>query len=175
MNSKISRQMSYFLRHHPDKLGVDMDSEGWVEIDQFLEKLNERFPIDRALLGHIVETNNKKRFIIKDDKIRASQGHTWKGVKITFKEKIPPVTLYHGTTTKRFEKIKKQGLLPMGRHHVHLSDNEETAMSVASRHKNETPLILKIDTKKMVADNVKFFISDNGVWLTDEVKKDYFK
>ena len=59
----------------------------------------------------------------------------------------------------------------MKRHHVHLSQDLETAKNVGSR-KGEF-CILKIDAKKMKEDNIKFFISENNVVLTDYIDPKY--
>jgi putative RNA 2'-phosphotransferase len=117
-----------------------------------------------AELAAVVATNNKKRFEIVDGKIRASQGHSI-SVDLGYEPKDPPATLYHGTSWDLLEPIKKQGLLKMGRHHVHLSQDVETARIVAARRKR--PVVLVIEASKMI-DSV-FYQSANGVWLVDKV------
>ena len=65
----------------------------------------------------------------------------------------------------------------MNRNYVHLSKDIETATNVGARHKSnkyEKVIIITIDTKKMYADGIKFFVSDNGVWLTDDIDSQYF-
>ena len=54
----------------------------------------------------------------------------------------------------------------------HLSPDEETAINVGSRHGK--PYVIKIDCQKMLADGCKFFLSNNGVWLTEMVLPEYF-
>ena len=88
------------------------------------------------------------------------------------KEATPPDILYHGTATKFLESIYKKGLLPGTRLYVHLSSDEETAINVGSRHGK--PYVIKIDCHKMLADGYKFFLSNNGVWLTEKVLPKYF-
>lgn len=167
---EISRSLSYWLRHKPGDL--ILDKNGWCSTESILLKTS----ISMEELEDIVETNNKKRFSFNDDKtkIRANQGHSIK-VDVQLEKKIPPVTLYHGTSPKNYESIKKKGLEKRNRNHVHLSDNKFTATSVGSRHckNNEKPKIIEIDTRQMVKDGVDFFLSANGVWLTDKVDKKY--
>ena len=84
---------------------------------------------------------------------------------------MPPVVLYHGTTANALPIIMKHGLLPMSRHHVHLSHTVETAKSVAARRKGG--IILQVDCKLMVEKDFTFFLSDNGVWLIDKVPAEF--
>ena len=126
----------------------------------------------RPILDEIVATNNKQRYEYSPDgrKIRARQGHSIP-VDVELKEATPPDILYHGTATKFLESIYKKGLLPGTRLYVHLSQDEETAINVGSRH--GTPFVIKIDCQKMLADSCKFFLSNNGVWLTEKVLPEY--
>ena len=124
--------------------------------------------ISQSELEYVVKNNSKNRFSISDNKksIRANQGHSVK-IELGLSSKIPPIKLYHGTTLNSYEKIKKDGLLKMNRNHVHLSSDIETAKQVGSRHGK--PIVLVIDCEKMITENIKFYQSDNGVWLTDYV------
>jgi len=120
----------------------------------------------------------KQRFALRSENgiefIRANQGHSTETVAVTFKEATPEHALYHGTTMERLEKIEASGgLKPMSRHHVHLSADQPTAEIVARRWKGEQPCILKIDAKRMIRNGFKFFLSENGVWLTDSVPMEY--
>jgi len=170
-DTKISKKLSYHLRHRPDELDLEMDFEGWVNIKDVLTGLK----ITREELDRVVATNSKKRFKISGNKIRASQGHTWKSVKLSFPEKTPPDLLYHGTTHQRFNLIYKSGAIKkMERHHVHLSSDFKDAMEVGKRHRNETAKVILIDAKTMLEDGKKFYLSDNNVWLTEEVEVKYF-
>ena len=59
------------------------------------------------------------------------------------------------------------------RQHVHLSSNVETALNVGRRHGR--PFVFKILARQMFSDEYEFFLSDNGVWLTDNVPTKYLK
>jgi len=164
-----SREISYLLRHNPK--GLNMDKEGYVLVNDLLTKIG----ITKEELDWVIDNNDKKRFAYSDDetKIRASQGHSIK-VDIDFKEVRPPMKLYHGTTPENIKSIMKTGLNKMKRHHVHLTDNLNTAKSVGKRYsKNKSPEILEINAGAMYADGYKFYLSDNGVWLTDNVPSKY--
>ena len=165
---EISKHLSYVLRHRPDSIGIHLDSHGWANVSLLLDKMK----ISQAELEYVVFNNSKNRFSISDDKqsIRANQGHSVK-IELGLSSKIPPNKLYHGTTMNSYEKIKKEGLLKMNRNHVHLSSEIETAKQVGSRHGK--PIILVINCEMMIAENIKFYKSENGVWLTDFVNPKY--
>jgi putative RNA 2'-phosphotransferase len=91
---------------------------------------------------------------------------------MTFKVGVPPVRLYHGAGQVVLDEILKSGLKPMSRHHVHLSKDLETAEQVGGRRRSGY-VILEVDAKAMLADGIKFYISENGVWLVDHVPAKY--
>ena len=172
---KKSRFLSLVLRHKPETIGLALDENGWVAIDSLLEAANaHNRTLTRAELDEIVATNNKKRFAISQDglRIRASQGHSL-DVNLELQPRTPPPILYHGTAVCFLPSIRKKGLQKMNRQHVHLSSTEETAKDVGSRH--GTPAILLVKAGVMDTDGYSFFLSDNGVWLTDTVPTAYLE
>jgi putative RNA 2'-phosphotransferase len=172
----VSRLLSAALRHKPDILDIKLDKNGWVNVDELLFKLYDvkGHSIYLDDLIEIVETNDKKRFAFNEDKtkIRASQGHSVP-VDLELKRQKPPSFLYHGTVRKSVNKILKSGMSKMSRHAIHLSVDTETAVNVGSRRGK--PILLKIFAGAMHVDGYKFYKSDNGVWLTDEVPAKYLK
>lgn len=174
--TKKSKALSRVLRHRPDAVGITLDKHGWCDVEELLEKLAAIGTVlSREQLDHIVEHNDKARFALSDDgaRIRATQGHSVTGVDLQLREKTPPPVLYHGTTRKSIEAIMRQGLLPMNRHHVHLSPDVATATAVGSRR--GPVVILVVDTFRMHRDGHRFFISENNVWLTKHVPPKYLR
>jgi putative RNA 2'-phosphotransferase len=168
---KIGRRISYLLRHNPEDLS--MDKNGWVKVSELLYKLD----ITKSMLDSIVDTNDKKRYSYNEDMtfIRANQGHSI-DVDVELDKRIPPVVLYHGTSPDYVKPILKRGLNKMKRQHVHLSIDHDTALNVGKRHsKIKFPVILIVDCKSMVKDGYVFYLSNNGVWLTDQVPSKYLK
>lgn len=172
-NENISKFLSLVLRHKPETIGIDLDENGWTNVQILIEKLNQNnFTVDLETLKNIVATNNKKRFAFNQDNslIRANQGHSI-SIELGLKEQMPPDVLLHGTAERFAESILKTGLIKQQRQHVHLSTNIETAKSVGARHGK--PIIFEIAAKKMFEDGFIFYVSDNGVWLTDNVPVKY--
>lgn len=165
----ISKLLSLVLRHEPEHIGLILDNEGWAHVPELIEKINQKgIRLDMATLQIIVDTNDKKRFSFNDDKtrIRASQGHSIE-IELNLAAQIPPAVLFHGTADKNLAAIRENGLHKMDRQHVHLSAHEETAWKVGQRHGK--PVILVIQALAMHEQGNKFYLSDNGVWLTDHV------
>ena len=184
MNSERSKYLSYLLRHKPEAANLSLDKEGWCPLDQLLE--NTDFTLEE--LEKIVAEDAKGRYSFQywemadagipttrePISIRANQGHSTSSVRLTFKKAVPPVKLFHGAGQAVLDKIRKDGLKPMSRHHVHLSADLETAEQVGGRRRSGY-IILEVDAKSMLADGIEFFLSDNGVWLVDHVPAKYLK
>jgi putative RNA 2'-phosphotransferase len=144
-------------------------------VTELLEKINKKgTTVDRATLQIVVDTNDKKRFAFNEDvtMIRANQGHSIE-VDLALQVQKPPAMLYHGTVAKFIDSIKKDGLQKMSRQHVHLSKEIETATTVANRRRK--PIILTIDTVSMVKEGFAFYLSENNVWLTDQVPSKFIQ
>lgn len=179
MNEKqlieLSKFLSLVLRHQPETIGIHLDENGWVNVDELLEKSNKfGKPFDKETLFHLVATNSKKRFALNEtkEKIRASQGHSV-NVDLGYVPQNPPTYLYHGTGEKSVASILISGLEKRSRQHVHLSLDLETALKVGERHGK--PFVFLVHSEKMFADNFQFFLSENGVWLTDHVPLKYLE
>lgn len=171
---KKSKFMSYILRHCPESIELDMDDQGWVLTSDLVSKSNGKLTLDDVI--EIVNTDEKGRYQFNDnrDKIRATQGHSTDKVNITFQRILPPKVLYHGTNEETYKLICNDGLLkPMSRHHVHLSGDIETAQMVGSRRKG-TLKIIEVNAERMAEAGYEFYISDNGVYLTETVPVVYF-
>ena len=174
-DAKISKFLSYLLRHKPETIGLTLDKQGWANIDELIDKANlsNNGPtLNRTLIETVVRTNDKKRFIISKDgqKIRAAQGHSV-DVDLQLKPMEPPKFLYHGTATRFLDSILKEGLKSQQRQYVHLSKDVQTATQVGQRYGK--PVILTINALLMHKHGFKFYLSENEVWLTKAVPADF--
>ena len=126
------------------------------------------------ILEQIVRTDSKQRYSFNDDKslIRANQGHSV-NVDVELKEKEPSEYLYHGTGEKYVKSINQDGLIPKSRLYVHLSKDIKTAENVGKRHGKE--VVYRINSGQMYRDGYKFYLSENGIWLTKEVPIKYLE
>ncbi|MFD9716650.1 RNA 2'-phosphotransferase [Streptomyces sp. NPDC059076] len=170
---KVSKYLSRHLRHSPERIGITLDAGGWVAIDVLMRAAAEHgFPLTRPELDHVVAVNDKRRFTVDGPRIRANQGHTVE-VDLGLPPAEPPAYLYHGTVAAHLAAIRGEGLRPMNRHHVHLSPDRETATRVGARRGR--PVVLSVDCGAMHRAGHVFFVSANGVWLTDTVPPEYLR
>ncbi len=170
---KISKYLSKHLRHAPEKLGLKLAPGGWVQVEELLLACDRaHFSISRAELEEVVSRNDKQRFAFDPthERIRANQGHSIE-VDLQLEPAVPPAVLYHGTGHRAVKSILNGGLRKMSRHHVHLSQDMETARKVGARH--GSPVIFAVDTAGMAAAGFTFYCSNNGVWLVEQVPSNY--
>jgi putative RNA 2'-phosphotransferase len=170
---KVSKFLSLVLRHKPEQIGLVLNREGWANIDELIEQAGAHgMPLTHALIAKVVATSDKRRFALDPagQRIRANQGHSI-DVDLGLEPREPPEVLFHGTSAKSLAAIRTEGLEPGERQHVHLSPDETTAIKVGRRHGR--PVVLRIDAARMAAAGHLFFLSTNGVWLTDSVPTEF--
>jgi len=160
MSVKLSKRLSYILRHAPESVGITLDSGGWVDLAKLCVAMN----VGVQYIEETVASDSKKRYEIIDGRIRASQGHSVE-VSLGYVEKLPPAVLYHGTHIGVRDKILDYGIRKMDRHHVHLSVDMETARAVGGRRGEA--VIFGVHAIRMMGS--KFYESTNGVWLVDYI------
>lgn len=172
---RISKFLSFVLRHQPEAIDLELDSGGWARIDDLIEKTgNSRRPLTDALIREVVEKDDKQRYALSDDgqKVRARYGHSIE-IDLEIDPVEPPEILYHGTASRNLGPIHMNGIVRGGRQYVHLSPDIETATEVGRRHGN--PVVLEIMAREMHDDGTRFFLTENGIWLTDEVPPKYIR
>ncbi|MDI0267872.1 RNA 2'-phosphotransferase [Clostridioides difficile] len=172
---RLSVFISLILRHKPETIGIKLDNYGYADVNELIGNINSTGRnINMEILEQIVKEDNKQRYSFNEDrsKIRANQGHSIK-VNVELKELRPPKCLYHGTTIRFLDNIKKEGIVRKSRLYVHLSNDIDTAIKVGGRH--GVPIVLKVNTEKMYEDGYKFYLSENNVWLCDHIPFKYVK
>lgn len=169
MKKNFGKELAFLLRHDKD---YEFLEGGYREISDLVR--NHGFTKEQLI--EIVKTDDKGRYEFDNDrcprKVRARQGHSV-NVDVGLKEAIPPKVLYHGTSSRFIDLIKKEGIKKMSRLYVQLSSDIETAKEVGKRH-GGTTYIIEVGTDKMIEDGIKFFLSNNGVWLTDYINPKYY-
>lgn len=174
---KLSKTMAHALRHAPQNYGLTLDEEGWTDVEDLIKGLkahSKRFKdVNIKDLQTVIESSNKKRFEIKDGKIRATYGHSLPS-KIKKKPAVPPEILYHGTTSKAAKSILESGLKPMGRQYVHLSLDKKSAYQVGLR-RTQKPVILKILARRAYENNINFYKEKDGIWLSDFIPAEFIR
>jgi putative RNA 2'-phosphotransferase len=165
--TRASKFLAYVLRHDPGSVGLTLGDGGWVGTGELLaaaKKHGRR--LDAAMIDRVLTAPGKKRYELRDGKIRASQGHSVQ-VDLGLEPVEPPAVLYHGTVARSLDAIFAEGLRPGSRTHVHLSADTETATAVGARRGR--PVVLVVDAAAMSQAGHEFFQAANGVWLTAHV------
>jgi putative RNA 2'-phosphotransferase len=153
------------LRHNPEVAELELDGQGWTGVPEVVRALRRRFPeVDEGVLRELVHTNDKQRFVVEGQRIRAVQGHSVQ-VDLGLTPVTPPEHLYHGTKVHHLDSIFRQGLVRGARTHVHLSRSERLAETVA-RRKVGAPVILLVRAGELTGP---CYLTSNGVWLTQSV------
>ncbi len=172
---KVSKSLSYVLRHRPDTIGLMLGENGWVAVDALLRAFEEHDPFySRELIERVVAESDKQRFELSADRkqIRARQGHSVE-IDLGYEPAVPPDVLYHGTATRNLESIFDSGINKGNRHHVHMSTNKQTMLAVGMRHGK--PALLAIDAKRMHEQGYTFYVTGNNVWLTEHVPAEFIE
>ncbi len=169
----LSKFMSFVLRHKPQNFGLVPDEYGFVEIEDLLTVLKNRYGnIQSSDIETVVQNCPKKRFEIKGEKIRARYGHSV-DVMLDREPSQPPDFLYHGTSPAMKESILTEGIKPMRRKYVHLSKTKQDAFQVG-RRKSKNPIVFTVKAKEAYQRGIKFY--DMGVVvLTLEVPSEFIQ
>lgn len=173
--TKLSKTVSYILRHHPESFDLKLAADASVKTDELLAALQKKFKdITKADLIEMVENDAKGRFSFLDDnkRIRANYGHSMEGVNPDYEAVKPPEYLYHGTTPEVKNKILASGIKPMGRNYVHLSVGVKEAKKVARRRTNQ-PVIFKVEALRAFSEGQKFYKTAEDIYLTDKISVQY--
>lgn len=170
-----SKFLSLVLRHQPELIALSLDPNGWADLQELVRLANASghdMTADDILV--IVRSSDKQRFTLdpSGQKIRANQGHSVE-VDLELAPLHPPAILYHGTATRFLPSIHQSGLIKGARHHVHLSQDANTANVVGARHGQ--PVVLTIFAEDMWRNGHIFYQSRNGVWLTGHVPAPYIE
>lgn len=170
---KLSKFLSYILRHHPEDIGLELDNAGWVSVEELITAARQHGRnFSRDDLLSLMDQSPKKRFTLSRDGeyIRANYGHSI-DIDPGYEPKQPPEVLYHGTARRFLASIHDRGITTQNRQFVHLSQDEVSAGDVGKRHGK--PVILRITSGKMYRDGFTFYQSDEGLWLTKRIPVSY--
>ncbi len=165
---KLSHAMSSILRHRAGAAGLAMDPAGWVAITDLCRQMN----VSRGALAEVVATNNKSRFQIDGERIRASQGHSLEGMPVTqdaleasWSRWDGVGSIWHGTKAEVIESIARGGILRGGRTHVHLAETTESRVGKRAN----VAVLLEVSPSRLRDAGHEIFRSPNGVILTRHV------
>lgn len=173
---RLSKSMSYVLRHGATQMGLQMATDGFLFVEDLLAHPQfHSYTLEDV--ERVVTTNDKQRFKLRSHpedgrlQIRANQGHS---VQVTDLELKPvlagspdcPVEAVHGSYLRNWLSIQRQGLSRMSRTHIHLASGLPGEDGIVSGMRKNCDLAVFIDVPRALADGIEFFWSENGVLLT---------
>ncbi|KAK2145403.1 hypothetical protein LSH36_685g02020 [Paralvinella palmiformis] len=150
---RLSKTLSFILRHGAHKVGLQLQKGGYLYIDELL-KLDQLKCYNLEDVMAVVDTNDKNRYHVEKEqgtgrlKIRANQGHS---IEVDDLE-LTPVTdtsqytdVIHGTYMKYWPSIRSEGLKRMGRTHIHFAPSEPERGQVISGMRGSCDIVVYID------------------------------
>lgn len=168
---RLSKFLSYVLRHDPEAAGVGLEPGAWADLDDLSKAAAKRgLVLNDTTLRTLIAQSPKPRFELRDGKVRARYGHSV-AVDTELTPTPPPETLFHGTAARFLSAIRREGLTRQSRQYVHLSDDKQSAREVGARHGR--PVVLSVEATRMARDGYPFYHSADGIWLTREVPPRY--
>ncbi|WP_135304020.1 RNA 2'-phosphotransferase [Haloarcula amylovorans] len=186
---RLSKFVSGALRHFPEDAGLELDAAGWTSFAELTTAVEGKYGwANRETLAAVVATDPKGRFERTggegaqgdedaqaggdgSDRIRAAYGHSV-AVALDATDDPVPATLYHGTAPRNLDAILDEGLKPMNRQQVHLSESIEDALEVGRRHADD-PVVLAVDAAAMQADGHSITRRGRATYTTDRVSPRY--
>lgn len=169
---RLSKFLSGALRHFPDDAGLELDDRGWTDLDDLAAAATRKYGwAGPERVEAVVETDPKGRFEREGGRVRAAYGHSV-DVNLEKEDGDVPDRLYHGTAPENAAAIRAEGLRPMARQEVHLSETPAEAREVGRRHAPD-PVVFEVDARRMVEDGRRVTKRGEGVYAADEVPPKY--
>ena len=164
-----SKKLSWLLRHGAAEAGIVLDQEGWASVAEVLRVL----AMNRAQFDRAVETNEKKRFDVDGDLVRACQGHSEGvgGVTLEALEQSWEVLgdtdgiVWHGTHVDALEGIAAEGISSVSRTHVHLASTTDAKVGKRAN----VDILLGVSLAALRSSGQTVWRSANGVVLVRHV------
>ncbi len=175
--NSLGRILAGILRHFPEKFKLEMNSQGWVIINDLIQAIRRRVSQFHWLRPHhilaLVETDPKGRYDIRDNVIRATYGHSI-DVDLDLPTDDIPDKLYYPTTNEEVELLIETGLKPSDRKRVHLSLTSEDATN-AGKFRVPNPIILEIDAKGSIEAGNTIKHAGITVFTTVEISPEFIR
>ena len=171
---RLSRFLAMVLRHRAHQFDLPVDDEGFVPVGELLDVIDEQSSLDwveREHLDILTRRGDRQRFEIRDDGIRATYGHSFHR-QIRYDAVEPPAHLFVPIPKAQVPSVKAQGLRPVGRQYVHLSEERSEAEEVGRRHDDDSKIVT-VRAQEAASAGVSFFRPTTGLYLTGHLPSQY--
>ena len=69
--TKVSKYLSFILKHHPESIELKLDQDRWASVAELVEKANSSGKsITLKQVQEVVALDEKKMFVFSDDGLR---------------------------------------------------------------------------------------------------------
>ncbi len=171
---RLGRFISGVLRHFPDRFGIEMDKDGWVDFEKLVRVARRKFKwANRWLIKALIYSDKKGRYEIKDGMVRARYGHSV-DVELSDYPLAEEDFLYYGTSEEEAQRLLEIGIKPVNQTYVHLSTTVEKGMEVA-KLRTDNPIILEIDAKRAREDGLRIVKANEFIALAKEIPPKYIR
>jgi len=171
---RLGRFISGILRHFPQKFNLEIDENGWAELDILVEKASSRYKwVDKQSVEAIVTSDKKNRYEISNGKIRARYGHSI-NVVLSDYPIANETKLYYGTSDEEAQRLLEIGIKPVNQTFVHLSTTIQKSERVA-RLRTDNPVIIEINAEGARKAGIMFLKANEFIVLSKEIPPEFIK
>ncbi|OYT33591.1 RNA 2'-phosphotransferase [Archaeoglobales archaeon ex4484_92] len=165
---RLGRLISGILRHFPDKFGLSIDKNGWVNFESLVRAVRRKYKwANKWIIKALVYSDAKKRYELVGEKIRARYGHSI-NVELDDMPECLNNILYYGTSEEEAQRMIEIGIKPVNQTFVHLSITIEKGEEVA-RLRTDKPIILEIDAKEARKNGIRIIKANDVIALAKEI------
>lgn len=153
---RLSKTMSYLLRHRPDVGGLEPDAEGWVPLTDIVRAASRLMHRDVSSedVHAMLADASVKRFQIDGPRIRAVREKQRRRRNRAF----PPDILYHATSRELLDRADEASQIKgTSRRPLYLSTSESSAWRVAHTRYGDDPRVLYVDTTRARRHGIRFY------------------
>ncbi|PZM62362.1 RNA 2'-phosphotransferase [Paenibacillus dendritiformis] len=164
--------MIRLLRHTPHDYGITLDEQGYCSLAELLAAVRKETQWADLGIVDIAQAAGDcrhRRYEISGGRIRAKYGHSVQRLK--YEEARPPRILYHGTYKSVLEKLLAEGVKPVRRPYVYLTESPDLAADVGNRQGEA--VIVEVEAARAGTEGVKFYLAPNEIWLSDFIPPQY--
>lgn len=173
----LGRIMAGILRHFPEKFGLDMDEEGFVDVYKMVSAIKRkrgdkmRWLRPTHIIG-LVETDPKGRYQVENNHVRATYGHSL-DLSMSLPTDNIPERLYYPAHPNEVERVLAEGLNPVDRSMVHLSKTWNDAFEAGIHREGPDPVIIRIDAEDSMNNGIIIQRAGKTVFTVEEIPSDF--
>lgn len=152
---RLSKTLTFLLRHKPEAGQLEPDEDGWVGVEDAARAAGKllRRRVAREDIEGMLDAARVKRFELEGDRMRVHADRRPKS------KVVPPDILYHAATDASIDEARSAGFLSASGRPLHLSADEAQAWRVVHRRSDGAGRVLFVDSSRARRHGVRFFLN----------------